>query len=175
MTYQRRRVTIMVVGHTQIPGPDPIPFHGQANQITGRKIAAQNRPSGGRRERQTPARPLPSAAFQARRTGDVAHRGATAVSRCRLRSKRSGGSSRPAPVRNSRSSQTTGEFKPGLGTTVFQRMFLPSSTFHVKGGSASMACPLAPGPRKPGQLVLCFAPGMGLLGALGQGIAPEPS
>jgi hypothetical protein len=56
-----------------------------------------------------------------------------------------------ALARRMRSPQTTGLEWPRPGMAVFQRMFLPDSTFHSVGG-APTPTPLAEGPRNWGQL-----------------------
>jgi|ERR1700691_155039 hypothetical protein len=56
-----------------------------------------------------------------------------------------------ALVTKIRSPQTTGLEWPRPGIAVFQRMFLPDSTFHSMGG-APAPTPLAEGPRNWGQL-----------------------
>jgi len=57
-----------------------------------------------------------------------------------------------ALVRKMRSPHTTGLEWPKPGIAVFQRMFLPDSTFHSVGGEPAPT-PLAEGPRNWGQFV----------------------
>lgn len=58
-----------------------------------------------------------------------------------------------APVRKTRSFQTTGELLPSKGTAVFHKIFLPVGPSHDVGNFTLVATPMPDGPRNCGQFL----------------------
>lgn len=75
-----------------------------------------------------------------------------------------------APVKNTRSFQTTGELFPANGTGVFQRIPLPDVASQVVGRSLQVVTPVPSGPRNRGQTPRAF-PAVALATGSGAGLA----